>query len=49
MKGKRGLGKDGKKENQFEDWCKLKTPNYGTWTIPSYTQFFTTADPVDLF
>ena len=49
MKRARGIGKDGTKENPLEAWYKLKTPDYGTWTIPSYTQFFTTADPVELF
>ena len=37
------------KENQLEAWGKLKIRNYETWTIFSQTQFFTTADPVELF
>ena len=37
------------KENQLEAWGKLKIRNYETWTIFSQNQFFSTADPVELF
>jgi len=40
---------DGETENPREQWSLLEVQDYGPFFVQDYTQFFTTANPLDFF